>query len=452
MLDKLDIDGFRSLVDFSITLTPGLNVIVGSNGSGKTNFVNFLDFLAELVEVDVNSAIAVAQGAGSVFSKEKFSEDTATLTFKLEGTFDTSNLKNSVFFFADEKESEKGTYIYQAKISYLKDIPAVIIASEEIQFTPESQASFVIHRKTTRENGQFETHVNLSPRNHKAVSNLFRWNEDIKNGKVDINDYIAKQISPEKSIVHIFIPAVRYIMSAIIDMTSFRSVNIDPSIARRPTPVGVREDIGPKGERLAGALYRLKQGTYASTEFRVGRRYIQRTEQKNIYDSVLSWCKEVNPEVDSIKVELDFQEALFRPYLTLNRDEKKEDFSLTRMSDGTVKWLALLSVMHVEANLCVIEEPENFLHPFMQESFIMLCKNIIDSDKSRNFIISTHSPTLLDFCDPRDMIIFQIEDGLSKADRVANHTQLSQKIQNSRFGLGHYYRTGGVYGTDRRDR
>ena len=39
------ISGFRSLIDFQIRLRPGLNVLVGPNGSGKTNFIEFLDFL-----------------------------------------------------------------------------------------------------------------------------------------------------------------------------------------------------------------------------------------------------------------------------------------------------------------------------------------------------------------------------------------------------------------------
>ncbi|CAN5918534.1 hypothetical protein BH11BAC7_BH11BAC7_08350 [soil metagenome] len=41
-LSHVDLKGFRSIKDLSAEFNPGLNIIIGKNGSGKTNLVNFL--------------------------------------------------------------------------------------------------------------------------------------------------------------------------------------------------------------------------------------------------------------------------------------------------------------------------------------------------------------------------------------------------------------------------
>ena len=60
------VNGFRSLIDFHITLRPGLNVLVGPNGSGKTNFIEFLDFLDATVKAGASTAVSTA-GGGTCF-------------------------------------------------------------------------------------------------------------------------------------------------------------------------------------------------------------------------------------------------------------------------------------------------------------------------------------------------------------------------------------------------
>ena len=66
------IQGFRSLVDFKVKLTPGLNVIVGPNGAGKTNFIEFLDFMDSLIRHGAANAVSMSGGVSKVFSVENF--------------------------------------------------------------------------------------------------------------------------------------------------------------------------------------------------------------------------------------------------------------------------------------------------------------------------------------------------------------------------------------------
>ena len=69
MITRIEVDGFKSLKEFHLDFAYGLNLLVGPNGSGKTNIVSFFEFLAHLMEMDASEATTYAGGAGAVFRR-----------------------------------------------------------------------------------------------------------------------------------------------------------------------------------------------------------------------------------------------------------------------------------------------------------------------------------------------------------------------------------------------
>jgi predicted ATPase len=447
MLKRILVDGFRSLLDFQVTMQPGLNVIVGANGSGKSNFITFLDFLAAMIESDLNSAIAVAQGAGAVFSKERFVTDKAAeLKFTLEGELRPFDPDTYFVYLRNEEEARSlsGVYLYECVVSYSSEIPAVFISSETLTVAVKSGGPLTITRNTHHTAQGFKTRVDISPKRNATGRRLFAWTirED---PKISPSEFLESRLSPERSIL-IFLageaPAFTYIMN---DLMRYRSVNVDPSMARKSTPVGSLLTLMANGEGLSGALYQLKKKAYTPGR-RTSRFMPRRTAITDVFPSIISWCKEVNPAIEDVDVRLDHMDAQLRPYMYLRHGDRLEEYSFSRISDGTVKWLALTTILFAEPGLSLIEEPENFLHPFMQESFVALCRQAIERDQERTIIISTHSPTLLDCCSPGELTIFEAVEGETRASRVANREQLAEKVENSRFGVGYYYKIGALYG------
>ncbi|MBI1407879.1 MAG: AAA family ATPase [Caulobacter sp.] len=449
MPHKYSIHGFRSLLDFEIDLRAGINVLVGTNGTGKSNFISFLDFLGEMIEADLNRAIAVAQGAGSVFSKESFSEDQANLNFSVSGDATSKMLAGRFYYSGDDDEKNVG-YIYDCTISYVKSIPAVFIAKERLRLKIDGSAEIDVRRFTTRESGKFVTRCEFADEDHPLLREIFSWDEEVKKNKAKISDKLANFVRPEFSVLRFLGRQGVAFATVFVDLARFRSVNIDPTAARRPTPVSTQSELKPSGEGLAGALYSIERGSYYYYDpYLEMKRYRTSDEQIALHGQVMSWCREVNDQIEGVKVVLEFEEAQFKPFMRFRIGGHREEFPLTRVSDGTVKWLALVTILHVEDRLSIIEEPENFLHPFMQEAFLALCRQLCAEDELRSIVITTHSPTLLDCCAPKELTIFEVEDGKSHASKVANSIELAEKIRTSRFGLGYYYRTGGVYGEDR---
>ena len=56
MITRIEVDGFKSLKEFTLNFARGLNILVGPNGSGKTNIVSFFEFVAHLMEADASEA------------------------------------------------------------------------------------------------------------------------------------------------------------------------------------------------------------------------------------------------------------------------------------------------------------------------------------------------------------------------------------------------------------
>lgn len=63
-IESLTVKGFRSIRALdNFRLTPGLNILIGGNGSGKSNFVSLFAFLRLLVDGRLGSAVALVGGA-----------------------------------------------------------------------------------------------------------------------------------------------------------------------------------------------------------------------------------------------------------------------------------------------------------------------------------------------------------------------------------------------------
>lgn len=83
MLNQITIRGYRSIKDAKIELTP-INVLIGANGSGKSNFISFFKLLNEMMAGRLQLYIAVSGGAQTIlhFGLKTTKQLDAKLLFK----------------------------------------------------------------------------------------------------------------------------------------------------------------------------------------------------------------------------------------------------------------------------------------------------------------------------------------------------------------------------------
>ncbi len=80
-MDFIKITGYKSIKDAKVELKP-INILIGANGSGKTNFLSFFDFLNRLVNGGFEKYVALMGGVDRILHKGQ--KITDTISFQVE--------------------------------------------------------------------------------------------------------------------------------------------------------------------------------------------------------------------------------------------------------------------------------------------------------------------------------------------------------------------------------
>lgn len=67
-MDYIEISGYKSIHQERIDLKP-INLLIGANGSGKSNFISFFNFLNKLYSKNLNEYIALTGGENKLLHK-----------------------------------------------------------------------------------------------------------------------------------------------------------------------------------------------------------------------------------------------------------------------------------------------------------------------------------------------------------------------------------------------
>ena len=116
-MDYIEIKGYKSIFSEKIILKP-INLLIGANGSGKSNFISFFDFLNRLYNRSLNDYIALTGGEDKILHKGQ--KITDRISFKVEFDNGTNGyaaelrLGANGFIFTDERlmfKSDRGVDI-----------------------------------------------------------------------------------------------------------------------------------------------------------------------------------------------------------------------------------------------------------------------------------------------------------------------------------------------------
>ncbi|OAV71600.1 cobalt transporter ATP-binding subunit [Bacteroidales bacterium Barb6] len=110
-MDYIEIKGYKSIKELHLDLKP-INILIGANGAGKSNFISFFEFLKKAYDQQIKRFVAINGGVDKFLHNGR--KETEQLSCRLsfdEGkyTYDFSleNDTSSSFFLSDEKVSAK---------------------------------------------------------------------------------------------------------------------------------------------------------------------------------------------------------------------------------------------------------------------------------------------------------------------------------------------------------
>lgn len=301
-LTRLSVQGFRSLKD--VTWEPGkLNVVIGPNGSGKTNILKLLKMIQYSAKGELQEYIQRSGGANSISwdgeAKSIQYEITVQDDFQIDG--------NKIYYFLDLNTSD----------------------SSWAKITNETLESFIISYNIRN---RFEAVFQVGEETVK------KW--EIVNPSESILSQSRGHFVFDYPMPEFGNYLTTFWMSSIVD-TSENSKIRDSAVAR------YEKKIDTDGQNLINILHTLY------SENRDFKKIVNDSMQAAFGDD---FDELIFPPASDQRVQMRIR------WKSLKREQSAAD-----MSDGTLRFLFLLAVLAnpEPAPLIAIDEPETGLHPSM---------------------------------------------------------------------------------------
>jgi predicted ATPase len=450
MITKIFVDGFRSLKRFSLELHPGLNILVGPNGGGKTNIISFFEFLSYIVNFGSSEAINKLGGAGSVFSKrdDESGEFQHQILVEIIGS---AKKGNDIYI----------NYQYNFKLNASSDFNEIIFSEQEIkilnnkEFNPNFSmggSAFTI-KKTIIESEPKYLVKNYIKEYVESSFLQFVLGDNKKKGEEAIVQFLKNFLDNNELSL---IPIISHIYDErnliYEDLCSGQVFNFIPSKIKMPEDTSSSAGIQKDGSGLAATLYAIQKNENTENK-RTGakRTIILGNKRRETYlakikiDDILKYIRTANQSIIKITVDNDRFENLLKIKFSVIENGKQITLPITSMSDGTIKWLSFITSVLTSPTVFSIEEPENYLHPLMQGEVVKLMRNSIENNRYLSTILmSTHSETILNQARPEEIIITEYINGATVAKHCSNPDDISEEIKNTGFGVGYYYISGSL--------
>lgn len=383
MIKRVYAKNFRSLAEVDVTLDR-LTVLVGQNGSGKSNFVDIFRFVSDAIKKGLQSAIDERHGIKVI----RRWAPRRPYDIEIELDF--------------ERNIQKGENadIVQFNGKYRIEIKSVKSSD------PNSFVTYAVKRELCK--------CTLGEQSSMYEILNGKWVKKPKG--IEFEPDITSLALPI-----IFIPPF-FILNQFLRYMNF--YNIYPQYIRVPAEPLAEYPLGEHGKNIASVLRRM-----------------QGNKSKWLVD-IKDALGKVVPGITDIQVK-PVGGFLTLKFLHEYDNTKPHDFEAFQESDGTLRVLGMLVALFQEPPpiLIAIEEPEMTVHPGVLGILADLIKEA--SEKRSQVIITTHSPDLISKFDPINLRIvdWNYHDGTTVGP--VDETQL-EIINDKLFSSGDLLRIEGL--------
>lgn len=429
MLEDLYVDGFRSLKEFKLGLNPGLNVLVGPNGSGKTNIFRFFEFLSNITDHKILDAVGHSGGANAIFDRAEAATDFQKIHISLKGSTEINTETPR-----GQTRKREVKYFYSFVITF--DKSNSIIKYDKQDLILESKSEKVTARENLRITYRDGEIKQLDAEDVEDYFYLGLSADQLKEF-IRSNSHIYKENSLIKFIGQ-FSPLVRAIVS---DINPGKAYNINPESIRKVEDISKEPAIKPDGSGLAATLSYLEMISKDSAKGNELLFYQDRFEryQEYFYGQIIDLVSIVNDDIINLIPKNDLVENRVNIIAIIRGHDRDIEIPLKYLSDGTLKWISIVTAIITSSSIFSIEEPENFLHPKMQKEIINIIRENIGSRKNAFALLTTHSETLINCLLPEEILLTRYKNGYTSASRISNPRLITEEINKTGFGLGWYY-------------
>jgi predicted ATPase len=397
MISSIKLNNFFSFSNCKIDFSPGENILVGINGAGKSNLLKAIKLLKEGVSGKgfVELIIRNWGGFDAIFNYSQNDDSAIFIEYEL----DFNVIKRYGFGFTEN-------VFYNVSI---KKVPFTsnFYIEEKIFQPKEKNRKPWIYLEISNGSG-----VALTKANQHNKTELVRYTDLDPQSSALLKDIT----DPDRYF------ALSTIRKAIADIVIYDYFDTTLSSKLRKPVIPITENkLQSDGSNLPQVLNTLN------------------ISDKNNFRTIKKLLKEINGAFSSI----DFSHIGGNIELMLEEQNLNKSIHVTHISDGTLRFLCLLSIFYNDkrGSLVCIDEPEIGLHPDM---VLTICNAIKHASNGSQVFIATHSENLLNNFRLENIRVFEKNETNSTCVNTFEEKQFEGWYDS--FSVGKMWRQGDIGG------
>lgn len=379
-----------------LDLEPGrFTLIIGSNASGKSNFIQIFKFLRDIAKYGLNNAISLQGGVEYLRNTIIGASENATfrIMYELdEKKLDVIGLRDRVPVYFESAE-----ILYEFSLRFTEGAESYEIASDRLTVS----GTFMFQEE--------EGFVPIGPGNVllcltggevryclQPPQEFMLKSEDQFPHMIRRPDGAAKQLIMNIPLAVPGIPPLEWIFRGV------KVYDFDPQLLKKAVPMIGKTQLEKDGNNLAIVVKSISDNP----------------QKKRVFSSLV---RDMLPFVDDVAVEKFMDMSLFLKMKEVYNQDRYIPASM--ISDGTLNIIALIIALYFEDRpVTIIEEPERNIHPHLIARLIGMLE---DASQSKQVIITTHNPEMVRHVAIGDIVLVsRDEDGFSRLSRPADAAEV----------------------------
>lgn len=385
MLEKITIRGFKSIESMEGLELKNINVLVGGNGAGKSNLIEFFKMLRAM------------QG----FRLAEFGEERPSLSKFLANKGGFGN-----FLFGGIKRTKEiyGELMFNG-----------LCNGYSFSIGPTAEGEYSVRNESFyyKDNLAHPWFVEGSPDFQKESVLPSLYKKAIAEGKETRHKYIYEAIQAWQ-------------IYQFHDTSQFAG-------ARQASLLSACDELYFDGGNLAAFLYALKEQRLPGENESVC---------KESYEQIVDMVRVAAPYFEDFVLEPFKQGDDEKVKLQWKQQDMLMKFQPHHISDGTLRFMCLSTVLlqPKPPKLIIVDEPELGLHPEALEALAELIRRCCDRTQ---FILATQSPSFADFFEPDEVLTVNRVKGTSVFERQSRE-RLGKWLES--YSVGQLWRKNVIRG------
>lgn len=451
MLESLQIQNFRSIKRADLTFGGGnITVLIGANGSGKSNLVRCLEFLGSIPRIGLDATVRAQGQVDALFPKAMSVRELRNAVMRLAYTFQGAPYR--------ELGDRTSTSVRHELLLQVVPPMQLLVRAERLRFQDPLGGMSDTQRSSDRQR-QLEGIIPPRPASYIAIDRdaadnvvvaadprisgawtdaYLEWfglaflpglgETSETTSEEQIADLLTSSLEPRLGLGRSLRKPLRSLLDGHVSsflafsaqishfrafMSGIRRFDLQIGTLRQQQDIAAHTGLSPTGEGLPAALRTIRD----------------ESEDSNSWQRLAGTLREIAPHVLDAKVSQLRSGQEFVQFIEARTGRRVESW---QSSDGTLRALAILLAVetHSSNGIILIEEPEQSLHPWAVRSLMDHIREVA-VERSVQIFITTHSEHVLDSVDPSEVILASRREG-----EGSTFTSLSQVLGERQVGRG----------------